>query len=78
MCWADECKGCGKQTWAGCGKHIDSALKGIAEEARCDWQPAGRRAPIMMHERRAYTRRAVAADSDSYWRAGGVSARETV
>ena len=36
MCWADECKGCGKQTWAGCGKHIDSALKGIAEEARCD------------------------------------------
>lgn len=34
MCWKDKCN-CGKWTWAGCGKHIDNALKGIAEEDRC-------------------------------------------
>jgi hypothetical protein len=26
----------GKQTWIGCGLHIDSALSGIAMEKRCD------------------------------------------
>mmetsp|Transcript_21229 Transcript_21229/g.36247 ORF Transcript_21229/g.36247 Transcript_21229/m.36247 type:complete len:99 (-) Transcript_21229:142-438(-) len=42
MCWKDDCKTCGKATWAGCGLHIDSALRGISEEARCPGWKTGR------------------------------------
>jgi len=38
----DDCKTCGKATWAGCGLHIDSALRGISEEARCPGWKTGR------------------------------------
>lgn len=35
MCYKVTCATCGKASWGGCGKHIDSALKGVAMEDRC-------------------------------------------
>ncbi|KAH8822855.1 hypothetical protein DL96DRAFT_1619541 [Flagelloscypha sp. PMI_526] len=35
MCYKVECKTCKKATWAGCGRHIEQALAGVAEEDRC-------------------------------------------
>ena len=35
MCRSVTCTDCGKQTWSGCGKHIDSALAGISLQDRC-------------------------------------------
>jgi len=35
MCMQDACAGCSKPTWAGCGQHIEHALKGVAVDARC-------------------------------------------
>lgn len=29
MCHKITCKKCGKPTWAGCGRHIEIALKGV-------------------------------------------------
>mmetsp|Transcript_14345 Transcript_14345/g.25798 ORF Transcript_14345/g.25798 Transcript_14345/m.25798 type:complete len:155 (+) Transcript_14345:237-701(+) len=35
MCVADDCNWCHKVTWAGCGLHIDKALKNVPLEERC-------------------------------------------
>ncbi len=35
MCRAVTCKKCGKTTWAGCGQHVDSVMKGVARADRC-------------------------------------------
>jgi hypothetical protein len=35
MCRAATCKTCGKQTWAGCGQHVDQVMKGIPASDRC-------------------------------------------
>jgi hypothetical protein len=35
MCRKVNCNQCGKATWAGCGLHIDSALRGVDESLRC-------------------------------------------
>lgn len=35
MCRQVICQKCKKKTWAGCGQHIESALKGVKEEDRC-------------------------------------------
>lgn len=35
MCYRTECNKCHKPTWAGCGKHIESALAGVPEAERC-------------------------------------------
>lgn len=35
MCYRTECPTCHKPTWAGCGKHIESALAGVAVSDRC-------------------------------------------
>lgn len=35
MCHKVNCRKCGKPTWAGCGNHIESALKGVAKSQRC-------------------------------------------
>lgn len=35
MCYRTECPTCHKPTWAGCGKHIESALAGVPEADRC-------------------------------------------
>uniref|UniRef100_K1QLD1 Uncharacterized protein n=1 Tax=Magallana gigas TaxID=29159 RepID=K1QLD1_MAGGI len=35
MCFKTKCGGCGKATWAGCGNHIESALKDVPVNERC-------------------------------------------
>ncbi|CAB4769706.1 unannotated protein [freshwater metagenome] len=35
MCSPVTCNKCGKQTWAGCGEHIEEALAGVPESERC-------------------------------------------
>lgn len=35
MCRKVNCSNCSKPTWTGCGRHIESAIGGIPEEARC-------------------------------------------
>jgi len=35
MCYKVTCHSCGKPTWAGCGRHIETALKDVPPEQRC-------------------------------------------
>ena len=35
MCRAVTCRTCGKTTWAGCGQHIESALRDVPAKDRC-------------------------------------------
>ena len=42
MCRRVVCSTCKKATWAGCGKHIDSALAGVSEADRCGGWRTGR------------------------------------
>jgi hypothetical protein len=35
MCRKVDCKTCKKPTWAGCGQHIESALRDVKIEDRC-------------------------------------------
>ncbi len=42
MCKKVECSSCGKQTWAGCGQHIDTALAGVAVADRCPGWETGK------------------------------------
>lgn len=35
MCARVTCNQCGKQTWAGCGQHIEEALQGVPQSERC-------------------------------------------
>jgi len=35
MCQRVTCPKCGKQTWSGCGKHIEQALAGVPPAQRC-------------------------------------------
>jgi hypothetical protein len=35
MCHKTRCRKCGKPTWAGCGQHIEIALKGVSKSERC-------------------------------------------
>ena len=35
MCRKITCENCEKTTWAGCGKHIEEALKDVPVEERC-------------------------------------------
>ncbi|CAK9863494.1 unnamed protein product [Sphagnum jensenii] len=40
MCYAVECKQCGKTTWAGCGRHVPEVYKSIPQHKVClckDW-----------------------------------------
>lgn len=39
MCRRVQCDRCGKPTWAGCGRHIEEALKGVPEADRCQCPP---------------------------------------
>lgn len=45
MCRKVECTTCKKATWAGCGMHIDSALAGVPEAARCGGWKTGKCVP---------------------------------
>ena len=35
MCQKVICGNCGKYTWAGCGRHIEEALKDVPQNLRC-------------------------------------------
>ena len=35
MCFKMDCKGCGKVTWGGCGKHVASVHASIEEGKHC-------------------------------------------
>ncbi|KAI4330326.1 hypothetical protein MLD38_028624 [Melastoma candidum] len=35
MCYKVECKKCGKYTWAGCGKHLNSVYSSIEKGKHC-------------------------------------------
>ena len=35
MCHKTTCRKCGKPSWAGCGQHIEIALKGVPKAQRC-------------------------------------------
>ena len=40
MCRAVTCRTCGKPTWAGCGQHVDSVMRGIPASERCPGHPS--------------------------------------
>ena len=46
MCRKVQCPSCSRPTWAGCGKHIDSALEGVPEGDRCGGWRTGKCAPV--------------------------------
>lgn len=35
MCRPVTCKQCGKQTWAGCGQHVDAVMGKVPAAQRC-------------------------------------------
>ena len=35
MCRAVTCRKCGNTTWAGCGQHVDSVMRGVPSGDRC-------------------------------------------
>lgn len=35
MCRQVTCKTCGKKAWAGCGQHVEEALRGVQAADRC-------------------------------------------
>jgi len=41
MCQRVSCSKCGKPTWAGCGRHIESALQGVPAAERCKCRETG-------------------------------------
>ena len=36
MCHAVTCKTCGKPTWAGCGRHVESVKRRVPDSQWCD------------------------------------------
>lgn len=42
MCRRVTCSKCGKQTWYGCGSHIEQVLKGVSEANRCTCRSGAR------------------------------------
>ncbi len=39
MCHSVTCKTCARPTWAGCGRHVESALAGVPKSERCPGHP---------------------------------------
>jgi hypothetical protein len=39
MCSRATCARCGKVTWSGCGRHVDTVMAGVPEAQRCTCQP---------------------------------------
>lgn len=35
MCYRITCDVCGKETWDGCGAHVEEAMYGVPDEDRC-------------------------------------------
>jgi len=44
MCQAVSCRTCGKTTWAGCGQHVDSVMRGVPSSQRCPGHPKAEKA----------------------------------
>ncbi|MEV7773480.1 hypothetical protein [Kitasatospora sp. NPDC086791] len=42
MCRRVACRRCGKQTYAGCGMHVEQVLAGVPASARCTCGPKER------------------------------------
>lgn len=40
MCRQVQCKICQKTTWAGCGQHVDSVMRGVPSKDRCQGHEA--------------------------------------
>jgi hypothetical protein len=40
MCHRVTCRRCGKATYAGCGQHVESVLRGVPDRERCTCAPA--------------------------------------
>lgn len=45
MCRRVTCSKCGKQTWSGCGSHIDQVMRGVSEANRCTCRSGSRSGP---------------------------------
>ncbi|ELR23537.1 uncharacterized protein ACA1_071590, partial [Acanthamoeba castellanii str. Neff] len=43
MCFKAKCLNCGKWTWKGCGKHIDSVMTQIPAAEQCHCSPEARK-----------------------------------
>ncbi|HYN28461.1 MAG TPA: hypothetical protein VES95_01115 [Dermatophilaceae bacterium] len=41
MCRAVTCSKCSKTTWAGCGQHVDSVMRGVRASDRCPGHEGG-------------------------------------
>lgn len=39
MCTRVTCRICGKATYSGCGRHVDSVLRGVPADERCRCEP---------------------------------------
>ncbi|RZU65783.1 hypothetical protein EV379_2121 [Microterricola gilva] len=48
MCRAVKCNQCGKTTWAGCGQHVDSVMRGVARADRCGGHENEPKAPSLL------------------------------
>jgi len=35
MCFAVTCDKCGKTTWKGCGRHVESVMNKVPKDAQC-------------------------------------------
>jgi len=40
MCTRVTCRICGKATFSGCGRHVESVLGGVPAEQRCRCEPS--------------------------------------
>jgi hypothetical protein len=43
MCSPARCSRCGKTTWSGCGRHVDSVMRDVPETQRCRCEAPVRR-----------------------------------
>ena len=39
MCRQITCRKCGKQTWAGCGQHVNQVMAGVPKSQQCQCPP---------------------------------------
>jgi hypothetical protein len=42
VCRAITCKTCQKNTWAGCGQHVDQVMRGVPRNQRCEGHLKGK------------------------------------
>ena len=52
MCSRARCSHCGKVTWRGCGRHVDTVMAGVPRSQRCDCPPTPRPSLFGLFRRR--------------------------